>query len=137
MGIERALEVFKEEIFFKRPESVGTIRVEDIFGDPTHEGFQMAILKFAGHWAEDGSVFMRNIPKDFIKKDQIVEVWVRKNRLPQYPKVVLVSVRPFEKEFYGKYFDKDEVFLNEIFFHNKKDSFSSPRFFKRFLTTSK
>lgn len=134
--IESSFLSVKESIFFKKPESVGTIRILDVFADRNYFlGYDMAILDFGKLKDSDVSPIVYHVPKGLIKEDSIVEVVVKQSRWKTEPKAVLLGIRPFKKENYGIMFGRDDRDLNSQFSFNLKFSDSSKMFFDKFLTS--
>lgn len=132
-SINRSLEILYVEALFKRPESAGTIRVADVLEDDENPGTDVVILGFEGKIFEDKSAWVRHVPAGFIKKDQIVEILVRKSKLPTDPEIWLVSIRPFNRITKGTPLNWDEMKLDDVFVYNQKDADTSPRFYKKFF----
>lgn len=137
--INKAGEIFEtksiraaENLLFKPPESVGTIRLHDVHRDKdcVEEKDKALMDMGTDPWSEKNP-WMNWLPPGVFKNDQIVEVIVRKHRLGTNCGC-LVAIRPFVKGIYGKFF-VDEDYINDIFSFNYKTPEASPKFFNRFL----
>jgi len=120
------------EIFYERPESVGTIRVLLVLDDDRYPGFDEAILDFGQDAPKDDGLSIKHIPKGWIKENQIAEVRIRRSRSLREPLSCLVSLRPYNRVIYGKPLFWDEAELDNVFSYNLKDSETSANFFKKF-----
>lgn len=145
MGIERYLDKaeavietsfanFTEALWFKRPETVGTMRVLDAFPDRKFfPGYDMVILDFGKLKDFDESPAIYRVKKGLIKPESVVEVIIKRSRVDTNPKAVLVAVRLFDKEVYGKDFGMRDLATAQMFGYNMKYSTLSKMFFDRFV----
>lgn len=134
MGVERISEIVKQEIFYQRPETVGTAQVLNVDPDEIEPDLFCVTLSFDGTLDEDESPFIYSVPTGLISEGQIVEVVIRKPRWPSIPPECRVAIRPFDKFIYGKFYSEDERTFYKMFNVNRMDSETCPRFFKKFLT---
>lgn len=122
-----------EGLFYRKPESVGTMRVARVLKDDLNPDFDMLYLDFGGNQVDDQSSTIRHVPKGLVREEAIVEIFVRKRRIPANPESWLTSFRPFNKALKGRPFMWDEEDLAKIFAYNAKDSLTSRGFYLRFI----
>lgn len=120
-----------ENLLFKPPESVGTIRLHSVCRDEDRAGGKYKALMDlgTGSWTEK-NLWIGWLPPGVFKNNQIVEVIVRKHKLGE-ASGCLVAIRPFVKEVYGKFFGYED-YVNDVFSFNYKTPKMSPEFFRRF-----
>lgn len=121
-----------ENILFEPPESVGTIRLHWVYKDTDSVVQKDKAMMDMGYeaWGEK-SPYVSHLPAGIFKNQQIVEVIVRKRRTG-ISNGVLVAIRPFVKETYGRFFGPGD-YINDIFSFNLKTPDTSPKFFQKFL----
>lgn len=134
--IHSVVESLNQTLWYKKQESVGTIRVLDSFADRKYyPGYDFVMLDFGVNVFDDDSAIIYKVPRGLIKPRSVVEIVVKRQKVKTTPESFLVGVRPFVKENYGKDFGKEDKFLNIQFGQNQKWSDSAVNFYKKFLTT--
>lgn len=132
--LEASFANFTEALWFRRPETAGTIRVLDSFSDRKYfPGFDMVILDFGKMLDNDDSPVIFHVPKGLVKAGSIVEVIIKRARVDTDPKAILAALRPFEREKYQKEITLGEVEISRMFGFNMKYSNLSKMFFDRFV----
>lgn len=132
--LEASFANFTEALWFKGPESVGTIRVLDAFPDRKYyPGYDMVVLDFGQLRDFDESAFIMRVPMGLLQEGQIAEVKVKMAKVKMEPAHFLVAMRPFDRSTYGKPFRWSEAHLANMFGYNMMDSNRSSIFYQKFI----
>lgn len=119
---------------FGKAETVGAIRIWEVFPDKKHfPGWDMVLLDFGRLDILDNSNEIYRVPSGFFTEDQVVEVIAKKSIARSSNGITLVAIRSFEKQTFGKPIAGSEKNLKEMFRYNYKDIIWSEMFYKKFF----